>query len=1207
MTGANSEEISLRAYLLGELTLDEQTRIEERLLLDSDYVDLLEIIEDELIDSYLRDTLSKRERKEFENHFVATPQGRRQLRMAVALRKYVNKPQPTPSPHPRPDPKLHWWQQLLAPAWRKAIFAMLMLALGVGIFRIVNPSLANQGRRELQAALRDSPIETRIAGFDWRPQPVTYGDPLDNVVDKLSLDRAERYLLDAVRSPGDSDSHHALGQFYLAKRDFDKAIERFTNALASSPKNARLHSDLGAALLERGKDSQLRGSTGSLDFDESLEHLDKALELDASLLPALFNRALCLEYMHLPAQAEVDWKRYLSQDNDSPWAEEAKRHLRDVQEKQQKTSRSPEEQFHDFLAAYGANDQQAAWEPIRQNRDITKGKLIWWQLLDEFFKSTEAGRLSEATESLRALHYFGNLKLHPPQEQGKYSGDSYFLELARFYQSSSPRRRATLAQAHTQVNEGNRLCSEARYEEAIERYVSAGETYLRLGDLWESTLTNLLIGLCQVQIREGQKSRSNFESVSALGKEKGYLWLRAEACYGLGRAHDSLGEHSQAIAYTAEALQLSERIDDGYNAQRSLSMIADQYRKLGNNGLSLENLNRCLATITKSGWPGDRQMIRNCNQLMQVLNLKGLYAAATAYGNEALRLALKIEERSFVYLLYVHLGLISGKRQNFKDAIELAEHGLEAANAIRDDTERRGYLAYTSLQLGNLHRQAGDCDRALAHYDQAIELSSSTNPSNATPFGAAAYGAHKGKLFCHIAQKNDAETEAELSVTLDLLEKNRKIILEEQNVNTFFDAEQSVYDAAIDFQHTRRGDYQAVFDYSEQSNARWLLDLVATSDPGAAEADGLQFPNAPISHPLTLPEVQRRLPDQTQLIEYAVLDDKLLICLVSKSDFSVRTTNISAVDLANMVSNFRDSIFQKREASAEAQELYNLLIKPIELSPENGKQICIVPDKVLNKFPFVALVSPGSGRYLVQDYQLTLAPSAAVYLVCSERRGHTASRGQERLLAVGDPAFDRTAFRSLPRLPTTSQQIRTIADYYPSSVVLTDTGAKEEVIKREMEESDVIHLASHYVVYEGDPMNSRLLLAHQPRVRHESDNSDGSLQADEVYRLRLGRAPLAVLSACDSGVEHYYNSEGMIGLARAFIAAGAPVVVASLWQVEAHATDELMISFHRHRELEEVSSSEALRRAQVELLGDNSRKHPYYWAGFVTVGGQTPF
>src|ERR1044072_3720358 len=180
MTVLSEKESSLRAYLLGQLNPEEQRRIEEQLLLDSDYVELLLSLEEELMDSYVSDELSEREREQFEKHFLSTPERRRKLRMAKALRRYINNPRPTPRQAKGIKPKVSWRQhlftpashsdisdpqlqpgfasQLLTPAWRSAMAAMLLLGLGIGIWYVlIHQSLVDKGRAALQVALRESP------------------------------------------------------------------------------------------------------------------------------------------------------------------------------------------------------------------------------------------------------------------------------------------------------------------------------------------------------------------------------------------------------------------------------------------------------------------------------------------------------------------------------------------------------------------------------------------------------------------------------------------------------------------------------------------------------------------------------------------------------------------------------------------------------------------------------------------------------------------------------------------------------------------------------------------------------------------------------------------------------------------------------------------------------------------------------------------
>ena len=134
MTALSEKESSLRAYLLGQLSPEEQRLIEEQLLLDSDYVELLLSLEEELMDSYVSDELSEREREQFQKHFLITPERRRKLRMAKALRRYINNPRSTPAQAQAMKPKVFWWQKLLMPAWQAAVAPMLMLGLGLGVW-----------------------------------------------------------------------------------------------------------------------------------------------------------------------------------------------------------------------------------------------------------------------------------------------------------------------------------------------------------------------------------------------------------------------------------------------------------------------------------------------------------------------------------------------------------------------------------------------------------------------------------------------------------------------------------------------------------------------------------------------------------------------------------------------------------------------------------------------------------------------------------------------------------------------------------------------------------------------------------------------------------------------------------------------------------------------------------------------------------------
>ncbi len=158
-----------------------------------------------------------------------------------------------------------------------------------------------------------------------------------------------------------------------------------------------------------------------------------------------------------------------------------------------------------------------------------------------------------------------------------------------------------------------------------------------------------------------------------------------------------------------------------------------------------------------------------------------------------------------------------------------------------------------------------------------------------------------------------------------------------------------------------------------------------------------------------------------------------------------------------------------------------------------------------------------------------------------------------------------------------------------------------------MAHAEVIHFASHYVADERSPLLSKLLLADPGPGASPSPDSDGVLQAYEIYGMKLPRVRLVVLSACQTGVEQALRGEGAIGMARSFLSAGVPLVVASLWPVESDATAELMIKFHSYRWRDGLASAEALRaRHDSDMIRDPdpAKSRPHAWASFVAYGGR---
>jgi CHAT domain-containing protein len=281
-----------------------------------------------------------------------------------------------------------------------------------------------------------------------------------------------------------------------------------------------------------------------------------------------------------------------------------------------------------------------------------------------------------------------------------------------------------------------------------------------------------------------------------------------------------------------------------------------------------------------------------------------------------------------------------------------------------------------------------------------------------------------------------------------------------------------------------------------------------------------------------------------------------------------------------------------------AKELYRILIAPVEATLEPDKTLCLVADKMLFRIPFAALVSPQTDKYLIEDYALVSAPSATVFVNETEISGRKADNRQESVLSIGNPAFARGGeYAGLKDLPAAAREARQIGAFYESPKILVDSQATKEQLINNLDETDVLHFAGHYVPNANSPAASKFVL------------SEGGLSVEEITERALPRTRLVILSACETGVERFYNGEGMIGAARAFLALDVPLVVASQWSVDSKASAELMINFHRYRKQKDLPTIAALRRAQIDLLSDEKSpfRQPFYWAGFLPIGGYTVY
>ena len=682
-----------------------------------------------------------------------------------------------------------------------------------------------------------------------------------------------------------------------------------------------------------------------------------------------------------------------------------------------------------------------------------------------------------------------------------------------------------------------------------------------------------------------EKGRLRLASLVKEAESRNYKVLLPPAYYWLGTSSYGGGGLSRMVREYKTALRLAEEGENTFEAEHAREALARLYTDLGETEPALSYASGLIRGGADAPYyRNPRQFWRDLGALADLMLGLNLPAASLACASERLAVARELPEGSLVSFSLRSVVSAALAKGDYEGALRHADESLRLALARGDTPENERTAAELYLSLADVKARAGDCPAALEDYGRALELY-----GRLPELSASSYQIHKGKLLCFRRLGRRAEFAAELQDVLRLSERYRATIREDSSRQAFFDNQQDVFDAAA-ADALEAGDARAAYDFVEESRARSLLEFVKSG----RSISEVESDFASTARPLSLEQIQAGLPERAQLVQYAVLPDRLAVWVLTKTRFDYVERAVTAAELGQKVEAYRDAVITKAPAESVARtgrELYGLLIPP---GLDADRQLCVVADKSLHRLPFAALVSP-AGKYLLEEFALSYAPSASVFVLATANARGRADVKDESLLAVGDPDFDREENPNLPSLRSAADEAREVAGLYPKSLTLLGGEATKEAFLRGFDDAEVIHFAGHFVVNPRSPANSKLLFA------------GGDLRSYELGAHRLTRAKLVALSACETGVEHYGRSEGAVGVARTFLALGAPVVVASGWKVDSEPTKDLMLAFHRNRRERGLTSAESLRRAQLEMLGTAGRREPFYWAAFSLFGGYADY
>lgn len=1161
-------EATVREYLLGRVS-DETTLagLEDLLFTDEEFCSQVALAEDGLINEYVFGSLNDADAESFRATLASNPERSFRLKLtqglrAKALTRSVKAADERPSFLASLKAFFHQPQYVGA-------FAILLIAavsLVVYFSRKENPDQLAELRSIYQ---QSRPTETRISEFGYAPLSQLRGAP--EPAEKNRLRRIENSLIEATEKMSNAQTRHALGVFYLTQQKYPDAIREFESVLKFADKSARVYNDLGAAHFELSKTVAKEKKLEELA--QSLEEFTTATELDSNFLEALFNKSLALQELGLPREATQSWKLYLQKDPSSPWADEARKNLATI-ESEQTLFKTDEQVLSDFLTTYRNHDEARAQKIHNETKGLLKGATVPLQLSRRYLMAKQRGDEAEAKESIEALTHIGNF------EQAQ-NGDSFFFELANFYANMGADKIEGLVQAKDTFARGHQFIDrDSDYEKARSEFEKSRDLFARLGDECEAAIAeNSAVQLLPDVAKVGEGRRRISAIIATAGNRK-FIVLLPPAYYWLGIGDFRQNRLSESGKNLKTALRLAEAGKNTFEIQHAQDALALNYCLIGELEPALFYASKMLSDKAPY-FQSLNQSLRNKGTLADLTLKLKFFSASSSLSRERLRMVQENSpQRSLVKDSLRHMVSAAFAKEDFTAALKYAGESMQVALKPGDSAENARTTAEIYLLLADLRSKKKDCNEALTDYDKALELYRLVPEVT-----EILYQIHKGKLFCFQQLDRQEDFSSELKAVLELSDEYRTTIREDDSRQAFFANEQIVFDAAT-ANAMQEHDSLGAFAFVEASKARSLLDFVE-STKSIAEVEK-NF--GPVARPLSLAEIQARLPEQVQLVQYAVLPERLAIWIVSKTRFDLVEKQITAAELENKIDAYRASIVGKdppANVRQAGEELYELLIPP-DLAGE--KQLCLVPDKSLHQLPFATLVSR-AGKYLLEDYALFYAPSASVLVLATENARRKEQVMSESLLSIGNPDFDREDNPNLADLQDAEAEAKIIAASYPKSLELLGGEATKEKFLLNFTNFEVVHFAGHFVANRQSPGNSKLLFARS------------ELRSNQLSAYKLRKAKLVVLSACETGFERYNKSEGAIGIARTWLALGAPLVVASQWKVDSEPTKDLMIAFHRNRKQKGMTSAESLRQAQLEVLSRDETKAPFYWAAFSLFGG----
>ncbi len=723
----------------------------------------------------------------------------------------------------------------------------------------------------------------------------------------------------------------------------------------------------------------------------------------------------------------------------------------------------------------------------------------------------------------------------------------------------------------------------------------------RVGEAY--ALTN--IGAIYSDLRENHKALTYYDQALAIIRAIGHRYGEATLLNNIGGVYSVLDENQKALDCFNQVLKLIRDIGDRRGEAHTLTNMGEVYSSLGQRQIAIEHYDKALALFQATGdRRGEAYVLHSFGLIFHEL---GESEKAFNYYNQALILLQAMGDRNGEAKTIAEIARIERDRKNFTEARAKIELALSIAESLR--TKVAGPDLRASYFAAKQKYYAFYID-LLAQLQQ--------RSSNQT-YGAAAFQvserAHARALLDIL---NEAKANIRRGVSSHLLKKETEIFRAIAKLQTDLREKQLT--------EAQKTEINMQLSAEEEKLSALQLEL-RQSNPKFAD---LQYP-----HPLKIAEVQNRLlTAQDVLLEYALGEEHSYLWAVTKNKsemFQLPPQKEIEEQVQQFLARVNREPLLGFSPTPLGKVLYDSLIAPSSKFLQNQTNLIIIPDGILHYLPFEALVAKvekSQPQYLIEKMNISYGPSASVLAFLKSQK--PASSPSE-LLAFGDPVFgderaaekrepvapDTTAADSLlehvterglyeavgfefKRLPNTGDEIQNIASHFDSTrrLLYMRGEAKEERLKAAtLRRFRYLHFATHGLLNEQVPGRSAIVL-----TLDDDPAEDGFLQINEIFNLDLD-ADLVTLSACQTAKGKLLRGEGVVGMMRAFMYAGARSLLVSLWPVQDKPTADFMPKFYGYLKAGRPKN-EALRQAKLEFIRSETDglRHPYFWAPFVLSG-----